>query len=95
MPEGGTIIIKTGITKEKKRVMMEFDDNGIGIEKENLVKIYDPFFTTKNPGEGTGLGLSVSSGIIEKYRGNIEVKSKPRKGTNFKIYLPAVKSDAM
>ena len=93
LSEGDELILRTGISKDEKNVMIEFIDNGTGIEKESLDKIFDPFYTTKRPGKGTGLGLSVSYKIIEKHGGNISVESEPGKGTEFTIYLPAVKSN--
>ena len=66
-------------------------DTGTGIPQENLNKIFDPFFTTKNPQEGTGLGLSVSYGIIQKHHGDIIVESEVGKGTSFIIKLPVEK----
>jgi signal transduction histidine kinase len=69
-------------------VAIAVQDNGIGIPEKNLLRIFDPFFTTKPEGEGTGLGLSVSFGIITRHRGRIEVDSKPGLGTTFTILLP-------
>ena len=63
-------------------------DTGSGIPKENLPKIFDPFFTTKKIGQGTGLGLNVVYNIIEKHRGEIDVKSDVGKGTTFTIRIP-------
>ncbi len=65
-------------------------DDGCGIEPESLTKIFDPFFTTKGVGSGTGLGLSVSRGIIERHKGRIEVESESGVGTIFKLYLPVL-----
>jgi two-component system NtrC family sensor kinase len=65
-----------------------FSDTGIGIPQENLHKIFDPFFTSKEVGRGTGLGLAVSYGIIERHGGKINVESAVRKGTTFTIVLP-------
>jgi PAS domain S-box-containing protein len=93
MTDDGEFTIRTDISKDRNKVIMEFIDNGAGIEKEYLGKIFDPFQTTKRPGKGTGLGLSVSYKIIEKHGGNISVESEPGKGTKFTIYLPAVKSN--
>jgi signal transduction histidine kinase len=71
----------------KKVVVVEIEDNGIGISGENLKRIFDPFFTTKGPGKGTGLGLSVSQNIIIMHKGSIEVKSQVGKGARIIITL--------
>jgi signal transduction histidine kinase len=86
----GVLDISTGIVKEKGKgyLTIEISDHGIGIPEEIINKIFDPFFTTKPVGVGTGLGLSVSFGIIEKHEGRIEVASKENEGTTFTIYLP-------
>ncbi len=73
---------------ENRTVLLEIEDNGPGIEKELQAKIFDPFFSTKEPGKGTGLGLSVSYGIIHEHDGEITVQSRPGQGTVFTIYLP-------
>lgn len=70
-------------------VLISFEDNGSGIPTEIKDKIWDPFFTTKDQGEGTGLGLGIVKGIIEKHKGRIEVESAPGR-TLFMIYLPLV-----
>jgi len=69
-------------------VQIIFTDTGCGIPAENLNKIFDPFFTTKADKKGTGLGLAVSYGIIERHRGHIEVQSAVGQGTTFIIKLP-------
>jgi signal transduction histidine kinase len=69
-------------------VWVEIADDGAGIPKELLPRIFDPFFTTKPIGSGTGLGLSLSYGIIQKHNGKIEVDSEPGRGTTFRITLP-------
>ena len=88
----GTINITTGLNETDSRVMVEVSDTGHGIKKENLLRIFDPFFTTKPTGEGTGLGLSVSYGIIKGHGGNISVKSTPGKGAAFTLSLPVTTS---
>lgn len=68
-------------------------DTGYGMKPEVMERVFDPYFTTKNIGEGTGLGLSVVSGIIKKHGGALTVYSEPDKGTAFHIYLPLVETD--
>ncbi|MBI1977747.1 MAG: GAF domain-containing sensor histidine kinase, partial [Candidatus Omnitrophica bacterium] len=85
----GRIEIKT--EQRNGMVHIEFSDNGIGIKKERLARIFDPFYTTKDVGEGTGLGLTVSSGIVEKFLGKISVSSKEGEGTTFSIQFPLAK----
>lgn len=82
----GTIEITTSKKNGKMEICIE--DDGEGIPEENLIKISDPFFTTKAPGEGTGLGLFITFSIIEEHNGNIEVKSNIGEGTKFIITLP-------
>jgi hypothetical protein len=84
--ERGKIEINTRYTED--RVTVEVADNGVGIELENLSKIYDPFFTTKEVGKGTGLGLAVSYGIIQEHSGDIKVESTPGEGTKFTLKFP-------
>ena len=82
----GQITLRTG--HDEKNVWVEVEDTGKGIKPEQLGKIFDPFFTTKSVGMGTGLGLSLSYGIVNKHNGRIEVKSKLGKGTCFRVLLP-------
>jgi two-component system NtrC family sensor kinase len=84
----GTIKITTGLNGATRRITVEVSDTGHGIDKENLPRIFDPFFTTKPTGEGTGLGLSVSYGIIKGHGGNITVKSNYGHGAAFTLSLP-------
>lgn len=87
MPQGGKLIIKTGVDTSKDHIYIRIEDTGCGIPEENLEKIFDPFFSTKGH-KGTGLGLSVSYGIIQSHEGEIKVESEPGKGTIFTIILP-------
>ncbi|KJU81986.1 response regulator receiver sensor signal transduction histidine kinase, partial [Candidatus Magnetobacterium bavaricum] len=82
----GEIKIKTSI--ENEMLHIDISDTGTGIPLEIREKLFDPFFTTKPIGEGTGLGLSVSLGIIKKHNGDIVVESIQGKGTTFTIKLP-------
>jgi PAS domain S-box-containing protein len=80
--------IKISSHLEHEKIIMKFTDSGSGIEEKNFSKIFEPFYTTKKSGKGTGLGLWVSYGIIKSFQGNIEVESKPGEYTTFIITLP-------
>ena len=86
----GTLSLSTDYQSDDSQVIIRISDTGYGIEKKNLSRIFDPFFTTKPTGEGTGLGLSVSYGIIKNHNGDISVESRVGKGTTFTIRLPVV-----
>ncbi len=88
MPEGGCLEISTEAREDS--ILIRFRDNGVGISAENLTRIYDPFFTTKQIGKGTGLGLAVSYGIIQDHGGHIAVESNPGEGSIFLISLPLI-----
>lgn len=88
MPNGGRLEIATESNLDS--IIISFRDTGIGIAADHLAKIYDPFFTTKQIGKGTGLGLAVSYGIIRDHGGHITVESQPGEGTVFQISLPLV-----
>ncbi len=96
MKGGGILTIVTRMIDEGQNVEIRISDTGCGIKKEHRTRIFDPLFTTKKMGEGTGLGLSVSYGIITKHGGNITFKTKTGEesgetGTTFIITLPAIK----
>ena len=88
----GAIRIKTRYLKESGKVRLIFRDNGSGIPPGIIDRIFDPFFSTKKTGEGTGLGLSVSYGIIKEHGGDIQVESEPGQWTRFTIELPVEES---
>ncbi len=85
MPNGGDLTIRT--VQQNGEVVLEVADTGTGIPKEQIHKIYDPFFSTKGTGKGTGLGLSVAYGIVQEHRGTITVRSDAT-GTVFRVALP-------
>lgn len=88
--DGARVTIETQAARlrEEDAVAVVFTDNGPGMPPEVLSKIWDPFFTTKDQGEGSGLGLGIVKGIIDKHKGKIEVESEVGKGTTFTVTLP-------
>jgi two-component system NtrC family sensor kinase len=99
MPQGGTLrlsvfprwISKEGLNESQRLyTVVRIEDTGVGMEKEVLEKIFNPFFTTKEGDKGTGLGLTVSQGIVEDHEGWIDVESEIGKGSVFKVYLPSL-----
>jgi PAS domain S-box-containing protein len=101
MPQGGTLTISAENVKVKKQsvggrhgvlpgdyVMLSVTDSGVGISKKELKDIFEPFYTTKKVGKGTGLGLAMVYGIVKQSRGHVWVESKLGRGTCFTIYLP-------
>ena len=88
MPDGGSLTLRTSLVGDGQ-LRIDVQDTGYGISKENLRKLFTPFFTTKEKGKGVGLGLAVVHGIIQRHRGRIEVQSEVEKGTTFSIYLGA------
>ncbi len=88
MPEGGTLTVKTWLADDGQTARVSFTDTGRGIPEENLGRLFTPFFTTKQLGKGTGLGLPIAYGIVKMHRGQIEVQSKVGLGTTFTISLP-------
>ena len=97
MPDGGKLIVTTeqqadvrnlsNTSPQPSGIKIKVEDTGTGIERKHLNSIFDPFYTTKNPGKGTGLGLSVCLRIIESFSGSISVESLPGEGTAFTIML--------
>ena len=101
MPGGGTLTIRTANVHQERQlrrgheampagnyVLIEMTDTGVGIPKENLARVFDPFFSTKEIGSGTGLGLSTVYGIVKQTGGFVFVGSAPGQGAIFQIYLP-------
>jgi signal transduction histidine kinase len=88
MPDGGMITLS--IICSGKEVTLRLVDNGPGISKQNLDKIFDPFYTTSPVGRGTGLGLSISYSIIKQHKGTVEVESREGDGCTFSVRLPRI-----
>jgi two-component system NtrC family sensor kinase len=89
MPQGGMLEVRTAA--QNGHVEIEVTDTGSGISPEHIQRIFDPFFTTKATGRGTGLGLSVSYGIIKEHLGKVDVRSTPGKGTSFRLEFPVAR----
>jgi PAS domain S-box-containing protein len=90
----GTVRVTTVWRPSDRQLEIQVADDGYGIEEKHLKHIFDPFFTTKPTGEGTGLGLSVSYGIVKKHGGEIRVQSKPGEGAIFTVVLPVQEKNA-
>lgn len=88
MPQGGTVGLKIHTSKDQKRVAVDVTDTGYGIRREDLSRIFDPFYSTKHETGGTGLGLSICYSIISDHQGSIEVESQRGKGSCFRVLLP-------
>ena len=93
MDRGDTLRITTsyhqqGAATRQPYVQILFEDTGCGIPPENMEHVFEPFFTTRDKGSGTGLGLFICHGIVEKHGGTIDVMSTPNVGTQFKVCLP-------
>lgn len=106
MPDGGAFIVKTANEiiagnhrgnladlKDGDYVVLRFIDTGVGMNKETMKRIFEPFFTKKSGKRGTGLGLSIVYSIVKQYGGYIDVRSKPGEGSEFIIYLPRSNED--
>src|SRR4029077_19985179 len=105
MPNGGNLTLETAnVSFEQESVgrypelrpgeyvMLAITDTGMGMSAEVKARVFEPFFSTKGVGQGTGLGLSTCYGIIKQSGGHISVYSEPARGTTFKIYLPLFES---
>src|SRR5262245_49986377 len=98
LPSGGELTLKTMVVQRsqvpdpdataERYLCVEVRDNGIGMSAGVRARIFEPFFTTKSVGDGTGLGLAIVYGIVKGHNGFIDVDSKPRHGTTFRVYLP-------
>ncbi|MFH1874223.1 MAG: ATP-binding protein [Pseudomonadota bacterium] len=87
MSQGGILTIASA-TNNKKEILVTVSDTGQGMDEEQLNRLFEPFYTTKQGDEGTGLGLSISKQIVQEHGGKIEVQSKKNKGTTFKLVFP-------
>ncbi|MGA7855228.1 MAG: PAS domain S-box protein [Candidatus Acidiferrales bacterium] len=85
--------LRIAVEAREGRIIFVFADDGLGISPENLAKIFDPFFTTKRPGGGTGLGLTICLAIVKEHGGTMEVQSTPDAGAEFRVILPAAKTE--
>ncbi|HLN32235.1 MAG TPA: PAS domain S-box protein [Gemmataceae bacterium] len=91
MPEGGTLTLRSAPVTQHNgmpTVAIEFADTGVGIPAENLERIMEPFFTTKEEGKGTGLGLAICRRVVQEHHGTIQIDSKAGEGTTVRIVLP-------
>ncbi|MBI4776246.1 MAG: response regulator [Deltaproteobacteria bacterium] len=108
MPNGGRLVLETRNTTLTEAyckinmeclpgeyVLLSISDTGFGMEPETLDRIFEPFYTTKKNGRGSGLGLSMVYGIVKSHRGHIVCKSGPERGTQFEIYFPAIVTNAV
>ena len=86
----GLILLTTRFNNDTKHVVFECEDNGPGILKSHRQDIFKPFFTTKEPGRGTGLGLYICHEIIRKHGGAITVEDSDRQGAKFVVRLPTM-----
>jgi signal transduction histidine kinase len=86
MPRGGTLTVRTSAGED--RVSLAVEDTGVGMTQDVMRKVFLPFFTTKGPGQGTGLGLAVVHGIVTAHEGTVRVESRPGHGSRFEVDLP-------
>jgi len=88
MPDGGDINLKGRYDPIQEKVVITVKDSGPGISKDNLQRVFEPFYTTKKEGYGVGLGLSTVYGIVERHKGKVKVESKPGEGAEFILEFP-------
>jgi two-component system NtrC family sensor kinase len=88
----GTLTLTTKNNRKEKAIEIKVQDTGHGISEQNISKVFDPFFTSKETGHGVGLGLAISYGIVKEHDGDLSVESEPEKGTTFTVSFP-VKGD--
>jgi two-component system NtrC family sensor kinase len=95
MEQGGALTVRSlPGTVHEDEVEVQIEDTGVGIPREKLTKIFEPFYTTKPPGRGTGLGLSVCYGIVAEHGGRITADSQPGRGSIFRVFLPVAQKPA-
>jgi signal transduction histidine kinase len=92
MPDGGKLRVES--MQSDTGILVKFSDTGIGMDDEQIQKIFDPFYTTKEIGEGTGLGLFVTYSLVQNMNGNISVESEKGKGASFQVELPIENKDS-
>jgi len=88
MPQGG--LLEISLLRESSQALLRIRDTGEGIPSEDLYRIFDPFFSTRKPSDGTGLGLSLCYTAIKAHLGSIEVESQPDEGTTFIVRVPTI-----
>ena len=88
MPRGGRLLLEVSVNSRSQMVEVRVSDTGVGIPPDRLRMIFEPFYTTKGEGNGTGLGLTIVQTFVQKMGGEISVESKPGRGTTFEIRLP-------
>jgi two-component system NtrC family sensor kinase len=95
MEQGGALTVRSlPGTVHEDEVEVQIEDTGVGIPREKLTKIFEPYYTTKPPGRGTGLGLSVCYGIVAEHGGRITADSQPGRGSIFRVFLPVAQKAA-